>query len=348
MEQKKQTVYRTGVIGLGVMGNIADGLGGRHPEWFKPCCHADLYDSHERTELVAGATRDSKRQALFRDKYGDKGVYANYLDMLESEELDIVSISTPATCHCEMVIAAVKAGVKAIYCEKAMAASLAECDRMISICDEAGVVLAINHQRRWDDRYRALKTLIGGGAIGSVESVQISFGGGRLCRGGSHMFDLALMFSDDEVKSGSGWLSNPDCFDPGGIGVFETSRGIRILIDGSSGMRHRFQMDIVGNQGMARILDGGFFCELWTLEEDSEFGNLVRRFTPTSHSIGNPMMNALDDILYCIEEGKQPVSSGYDGRKGFEMITGIHLSHMEGRRCIGFPIENRELVVASN
>ena len=84
--------YRAGVIGLGIMGNIADGLGGRHPQWFRPCCHNDVYASHSRTELVAGATRDPGRQQLFRDKYSAASVHADYRQMLAREELDLVSI----------------------------------------------------------------------------------------------------------------------------------------------------------------------------------------------------------------------------------------------------------------
>ena len=128
------TIYRAGVIGLGIMGNIADGLGGRHPRWYAPCCHSDVYAFHARTELVAGSTRDAGRQQLFREKHGNKPVYADYRQMLEHEELDIVSIATPATCHAEMVVACAEDGVRGIYCEKAMATSLDECDRMIAAC----------------------------------------------------------------------------------------------------------------------------------------------------------------------------------------------------------------------
>ena len=142
-----EKTYRAGVIGLGVMGSIADGLGGRHPALFRPCCHAEAYRFHPGTELVAGSTRDPGRQALFRETHGELPVYGDYREMLAQEGLDIVSIATPAVCHSEMALAALEAGVKGIYCEKAMSASLAECDAMIAACEKSGAVLAINHQR---------------------------------------------------------------------------------------------------------------------------------------------------------------------------------------------------------
>jgi predicted dehydrogenase len=316
--------------------------------WFRPCSHADAYNFHPRTKLVAGSTRDPKRQALFRDKHGKLPVYGNFREMLAQEGLEIVSIATPATCHAEMVLAAVEGGVKGIYCEKAMAVSLAECDAMLNSCERAGVKLAINHQRRWDDHFRAMKRLVDGGQIGALQSIQVSFGNGRLCRGGSHMFDLALFFAEDEVKRGCGWLSNPGEFDPGGTGLFETEKGIRILIDGATGMNHSFCMDLVGEKGLVRIVDGGFKFELWTKEEGSEFGQMVQRHLPLNYPVGNPILNAVDDLIESIEENREPASSGGDGRKAFEMIVAIHQSHRQGRRFVSLPLEERGLEVPSN
>lgn len=340
--------YRAAVIGLGVMGNIADGLGGRHPEWYKPCCHADAYDYHPQTELVAGATRNPKRQKLFREKRGDKPVYSDYREMLEKEKIDIVSIATPATCHAEMTIEAAQAGVKGIYCEKVMATSLAECDAMIESCEKAGAVLIINHQGRWDDRYIALKRFIEEGHIGTLQAIQINFGGGRLCRGGSHMFDLALMFANDKVVAGCGWLSDADSFDPGGIGIFETQLGIRILIDGFKGMNHQFQADFIGEQGIIRVIDGGFQFEYWNLDQSSEFGLMVKKHLPMNFPICSPMLNAIDNLIYSIKTGDEPRSSGYHGREAFEMITAIHQSHYTERSFISFPLEDRQFRIESN
>ena len=330
------------------MGNIADGLGGRHPEMYQPCCHADVYDFHSRTELVAGSTRAPERQALFREKRVGKPVYSDYREMLEEEKPDIVSIATPATSHAEITIEVAKFGVKGIYCEKAMATSLAECDRMIEICEQTNTVLMINHQRRWDNRYIELKRFIDAGNIGSLQSIQISLGGSRLCRSGTHMFDLALMFVDGKVKSGLGWLSDPDNSDSGGVGLFETQDGIRIFIDISAGMNHGFQIDLIGQDGIIRILDGGFQFECWFIDQSSEFRLMAKKHLPINYSIRSCWLNAIDDLLNCIETGERPYSSGYEGRAAFEMIATIHHSHYSGRSPISLPISDRNFRIESN
>ena len=162
------------------------------------------------------------------------------------------------------------------------------------------------------------------------------------------MFDLALMFAVDKVATGCGWLSDPDSFDPGGIGIFETQRGIRILIDGSVGMNHQFQADFIGEEGIIRVIDGGFQSEYWSLDESSEFGLMVKRHLPMNFSIRSPMLNAIDDLIHCIETGDKPRSSGHDGRVAFEMITTIHQSHHAGKAFVSFPVQNRLFRIESN
>ena len=343
-------MYRGAVIGLGVMGQIADGLGGKHPMWYPPCCHVDAYDMHAQTELVAGATRDSGRQTRFREAR-NKPVYADYRDMLTQEQPDIVSIATPATVHAEMVIAAAEAGVKAIWCEKAMAVSLHECDQMIEACEKSGVVLAINHQRRWDDRYLVMKRFIDAGEVGQGKAVQIHFGGGRLCRGGSHAFDLARFFLREDIAWGMGWLSDPEVFDPGGTGVFETQSGIRIVIDGAVGMQHGFWVEVIGDGGILKLVDDGFDIQVWTPDERESwenFGVMSRRHFAQNYSVGSPFLNALDDLIQGIEEDSCVQSSGQDGRAAFEMITAIHLSHRDGKQPVEFPISERDYAISSN
>lgn len=342
--------YRGAVIGLGVMGQIADGLGGKHISLYPPCCHADAYDMHAQTELVAGATRDAGRQARFREAR-NKPVYADYREMLAQELPDIVSIATPATVHAEMVIAAAEVGVKAIWCEKAMAASLQECEEMMAACEKAGTVLAINHQRRWDDRYLVLKRFLDTGEIGQLQAVQIHFGGGRLCRGGSHAFDLARFFAQEDISWGMGWLSDPDAFDPGGTGVFETQSGIRIVIDGAVGMAHGFWIEVIGAGGIVKLVDDGFDVQVWTPDERenwANFGVMSRRHLARNYSVRSPFLNALDDLIQGIEKGMPLQSAGEDGCKAFEMITAVHLSHRDGKQPIEFPISERDYAIPSN
>jgi myo-inositol 2-dehydrogenase/D-chiro-inositol 1-dehydrogenase len=83
----------------------------------------------------------------------------------------VVDICTPELLHAEQTLAAAAAG-KHVFCEKPMAASVDEADRMIAACDAAGVRLMVGHSRRFTPRYQQIKTVIAEGQLGDVRFVR--------------------------------------------------------------------------------------------------------------------------------------------------------------------------------
>lgn len=122
-------------------------------------------------ELVAVSDiRQETAEAAVRD-FGAETWYSDYRELLARDDIDFVDICTPEFLHCEQVVAAAKAG-KHILCEKPMAASVAEADRMIKAASDAGVMLMIGHSRRFTDRYRHAWAAIAEGQIGNVQVVR--------------------------------------------------------------------------------------------------------------------------------------------------------------------------------
>uniref|UniRef100_A0A6M3IJD5 Putative oxidoreductase family protein n=1 Tax=viral metagenome TaxID=1070528 RepID=A0A6M3IJD5_9ZZZZ len=74
--------------------------------------------------------------------------HLHYLDMVQLDYPDIVSVCTPPETHCQ-IVCDIAPYVKAIWCEKPIAMNLDEADRMIEVCKENNTILQINHQRRW-------------------------------------------------------------------------------------------------------------------------------------------------------------------------------------------------------
>ena len=81
--------------------------------------------------LVAGAAPSEASRARFQQRYGAVRTYADYNQMLDQEDLDIVGVATHAPLHADATVAAANAGAKGVLVSKPMAISLAECDRMI-------------------------------------------------------------------------------------------------------------------------------------------------------------------------------------------------------------------------
>jgi predicted dehydrogenase len=73
--------------------------------------------------------------------------YENFADLLASEDIDAIAITSPNFAHKDVAIAAAKSG-KHIYCEKPMATSVPECWEMVRAAEQAGVRLMVGHKRR--------------------------------------------------------------------------------------------------------------------------------------------------------------------------------------------------------
>lgn len=122
-------MYRAGIIGCGFIG------------WKAPDSHAQAYMDCADTVLY-GACDNKNPVPLPKGK----GAYTDYLAMVKTGRLDIVSVCTPPETHCQ-IVCGIAPYVKAIYCEKPIALTLEDADRMIETCHKHNVILQINHQR---------------------------------------------------------------------------------------------------------------------------------------------------------------------------------------------------------
>ena len=100
--------------------------------------------------------------------------YASYEELLADPEIDAVSICTANIAHAEMAIAALRAG-KHVLCEKPMATTLEDCERMVKAAKESGKVLMIGQNQRLAAAHVKAKELLEAGAIGRLISFTTAF-----------------------------------------------------------------------------------------------------------------------------------------------------------------------------
>ena len=155
--------------------------------------HANTLVKDDLVNLVALC--DIREEALqaFQGTYGVPALYTDYHEMFEREKLDLVVISTQAPQHHATTLAAAAHGCH-VFCEKPMAMTLQEADEMVAVCDEAGVRLSINHQKRASAYNAYVKGLIAHGEIGEVFLIRAYEKGGRksgnaMMEMGTHLFD---------------------------------------------------------------------------------------------------------------------------------------------------------------
>ncbi len=128
------------------------------------------------SELLAFFSHTPERAEEMRARFGAKRAYSDLTALLADDGIDAVYIASPQQRHCAETVAAAQAG-KHVLCEKPMAVTLDECRRMIAACADNSVALAIAYYRRWYPKARAMKRLIGDGAIGTPVRARIRVGG---------------------------------------------------------------------------------------------------------------------------------------------------------------------------
>ena len=191
--------YRAAIIGLGWMGMLYD-LAQRIPDHFDiddvdrptppldihrkfyhyehpgeeglPTSYAEALWNRPEVELVAGADRDKKRLDAFRERYGIQTLYTDPEQMLRQEKPDIVAVCTNTRCRAELTCLAVGYGAKGILTEKPMAHTLAEADRMVQTCAEAGVPLCCGSITTTHPSFARAKELVQSDAIGQLVSIE--------------------------------------------------------------------------------------------------------------------------------------------------------------------------------
>ncbi len=120
----------------------------------------------ERVVLRACADVDLQAARMAAAGWG-ADASTDYRAVLDRGDVQAVIVATPEYLHAEQVVAAAAAG-KHVLCEKPIAPSLAEADRMIAACRDAGVRLLVGHSRRFTRKYMEIQAAIARGEIGRV------------------------------------------------------------------------------------------------------------------------------------------------------------------------------------
>ncbi|NLG50037.1 MAG: Gfo/Idh/MocA family oxidoreductase [Chloroflexi bacterium] len=158
--------------------------------------HAEAYKAlPDDCEMVACADIVEENAQAFAARYGIAHTYTDYHQMLQNEELDIVSICTWPKLHAEMTIACCLAGVPAVHCEKPIALTWGEARKMVHIAAQYGTRVTFNHQRRFGFPLRQAREIVRSGAIGPLTHMEARVG--DLYDGGTHWIDLLSMFNEE-------------------------------------------------------------------------------------------------------------------------------------------------------
>ena len=127
-----------------------------------------------QAKIAAICSRDEQRGKSFADKYGCSTVFTDLNEMCQSEDIDVIYIGTPHSCHPEGLFAALRAG-KNVLCEKPMTVNSKIAGRAADLAAENGCFLMSGMWTRFLPAVRKAEDWINSGKIGKVRSVDCSF-----------------------------------------------------------------------------------------------------------------------------------------------------------------------------
>lgn len=169
----------------------------------------------EGAECVALYNRTRAKAEALAQEFGVPSIYDDPEELLRRERLDFIDVITDVDSHSRFVRLAA-AHRLAVICQKPMAASLAEAERMVAACREAGVVFFVHENWRWQTPIRAFNQALSDGKIGRLFRARLSmitgfpvFANQPFLRGlehfiltdlGSHILDVArFLFGEAET-----------------------------------------------------------------------------------------------------------------------------------------------------
>ncbi|OGA30016.1 MAG: hypothetical protein A3I01_12635 [Betaproteobacteria bacterium RIFCSPLOWO2_02_FULL_65_24] len=129
----------------------------------------------EVIELAGCYSLSEKECAEFAKAFGGR-IYASYDEILADRSVGAVLLATPHSTHCEQIVQAA-AAAKNVFCEKPLTLSVETANRAITACRNAGVVLAVGHNRRYLQSVKRLKSLVDSGECGRVLHVEANYSG---------------------------------------------------------------------------------------------------------------------------------------------------------------------------
>ena len=124
--------------------------------------------------LVAVMRRNGALAEDYAKRHNVPRWYNDADELINDPEVNAVYIATPPDAHLEYAVKAMRAG-KAVYVEKPMARTFAECEKMIRVSNETGVPLYSAYYRRTLPAFLKVKELVDSGSVGSIRLVNVRF-----------------------------------------------------------------------------------------------------------------------------------------------------------------------------
>ncbi len=300
----------------------------------------------EHSTLLAVTNRTPQKAVDYANRHHVPRVYPKAEELLADPQIDAVYIATPPDAHAAYTFEAARAG-KAVYVEKPMARTFAECQQMIAACQQAHVPLFAAYYRRCLPAFVKIKALVDSGAIGEVRGITLRLihaphpgdddpahlpwrvipaiaGGGYFYDLGSHQLDyLDYLFGPIQVVKGlaanqAGLYPAEDYVSA--VWAHKSGvQGVGVWCFTAAPQQHEERAEILGSRGKISFS----FFEQAPVRLETESGLQEFRFD-RQEPIQLPLVQAVVDEL--LGRGKSPSTGETAARTNWVMEQITHQS----------------------
>ncbi len=358
--------YRVCIIGTGRMGGLIEDEQ-KIRGFMSPYGHFPSYESMPETTVVAVANRGQERLGRFCERFGVTNSYLDYREMIEKEKPDIVSVTTPSFARAEPIIFCAEHGVRGIFAEKGLCASLAEADRIRDALKRNNVAFNWGTQRRHHDAYKRLRAAILDGAIGKPQHAFVYFST-DLIKHHPHTIDVAsMLLGDPQPAWVEGRLVDPD--DPRvrnnerAAAPYDAEKHAFVPLPGQEiadplvdffrigfadgaeayfpPTRGPFDVEVRGTEGRAMAWDNGIYTRI---QRPLRRGDEMEE--TTIHAVGDPPTTAnIRNIIREMETGERTDGNIDRVMQMVEAQFGVAHSSLQGGARVSVPVADRSLYI---
>ncbi len=324
--------------------------------------------NYDDVRLVSCWDDDRARGEAAAEAYGMR--YTPHVeDVLDDPSVQGVIITTETNRHAEMAVAAAAAG-KHILCQKPMALTLEDCDRMADAAEKAGVKFVMAYQMRHDPSNQKIKELVESGVLGRISLLRR-----RHC--------IPVLFNDDFVNGPTHWHIEPEknmgmfmddashatdfihwimgrpasvmaeientvtdvAPDDTGVAIYKYASGAMVvLLNSSVTLAGENTTEVYGDQGVL-IQNYDDLVSTHLAPPGAAALKLYTRDAPQWQDLGMPIpphhgeriAGVPRSFIDCLKHDLDPPVTAEDGRVSVEMVLGAYRSAKEGRR-VAFPL----------
>jgi predicted dehydrogenase len=273
-------------------------------------------------------------------------VYDSPEALCSSSDIDAIFVASPDALHLEHALIAVKHN-KPVLCEKPMAMSVAECERMIEAADRQGVLLGIAQNFRFERSVNRMREMVATGAIGkpllaqsefhypALHSPRIWIADASLACGGPigdvavHCIDALRYILQDEVASVFSRAQHDEDsgrLESAAMLLLEFQKGAIANVSVSARSEYRTPLWITGHQGLIGAEDALTVEHPITLQLKPAGGEPVTEQVSNESAYGEQV----DAFALSIEQGISFAAPGIEGLRNQRVLDAAYKSVKSG------------------